>query len=123
MVNVRKIFALLLSLLLFLSVTGCGTKAEQPDSQLVQPTIITGGNKPSTNTSPELNGNSEISVQFPPETVENPDGLPVLKWVCLMEQFITSSNHLWSEDAVKEVNQMLTERMTQELSSVTGQSI
>lgn len=106
----RIVCLLLLTALSLLFVTGCGDKAEQPDSQLVQPTIITGGNKPSTNTSPGLNGDSQISVQFLPETVENPDGLPVLKWVCLMEQFITSSNHLWSEDAVKEVNQMLAER-------------
>ena len=106
----RIVCLLLLAVLSLLFVTGCCNGTEPPDSPLVQPTVITGGNKPSTNTSPGLNGDSEISVQFLPETVENPDNLPVLKWVCLMEQFITTTNNLWNDDAIKDVNQMLAER-------------
>ena len=45
------------------------------------------------------------SVQYLPETVENPDNLPVLKWVCIM-----NGKQTWTEDAVHELNQMLADR-------------
>ena len=44
-------------------------------------------------------------VQYLPETVENPDNLPVLKWVC-----IADGKQTWTEDAVHELNQMLKDR-------------
>lgn len=48
-------------------------------------------------------------VQYLPETVENPDGLPVLKWVCLM-QAANSGRITYTEDAVHDLNRMLENR-------------
>lgn len=43
------------------------------------------------------------SVQYLPENVENPNDLPVLKWVCLVDSCIQA----YSEQAVRELNQTL----------------
>ena len=48
----------------------------------------------------------EIKRQVLPETVDNPDGLPVLKWVCI----VPSADPMWNEAAVVELNQMLADR-------------
>lgn len=48
----------------------------------------------------------EINRQVLPETVENPDGLPVLKWVCM----VRTGNKAWNEAAAVELNQMLADR-------------
>ena len=44
--------------------------------------------------------------QVLPETVENPDDLPVLKWVCV----VSAGKRVWNEAAVVELNQMLADR-------------
>ena len=56
----------------------------------------------------ELNG--DVAVQVLPETVENPDGLPVLKWVCMVDDLMYSGNKPLNEAAVVELNQMLADR-------------
>ena len=56
----------------------------------------------------ELNG--DVAVQVLPETVENPDGLPVLKWVCMVDTLFYSGNNPMNEAAVVELNQMLADR-------------
>ncbi len=48
----------------------------------------------------------KINVQKLPETVENPQGLPVLKWVCILD----NSSRVWTEEAVHEANQLLADR-------------
>ncbi len=48
-------------------------------------------------------------VQYLPETVENPDNLPVLKWVCIAEALL-EGKYTWTEDAVYELNRMLADR-------------
>ncbi len=48
----------------------------------------------------------KITRQILPETVNNPEGLPVLKWVCL----ITAGDQVWNEAAVVELNQMLADK-------------
>ena len=55
-------------------------------------------------------GDYEINRQILPETVENPDGLPVLKWVCIFDRRKNVSNQIWNEAAVVELNQMLADR-------------
>ena len=50
--------------------------------------------------------NIEKNIQYLPETVENPGNLPVLKWVFAMPDM----DRTWTEDAVRELNQMLADR-------------
>ena len=52
----------------------------------------------------------EITRQVVPETVDNPDGLPVLKWVCLINTLTNRDKKPWNEAAVVEFNQMLADR-------------
>ena len=56
----------------------------------------------------ELTG--DITVQLLPETVENPDGLPVLKWVCMVDDLMHPGDNPMNEAAVVELNQMLADR-------------
>ncbi len=49
----------------------------------------------------------EVVVTRLPETVENPDGLPVLKWVYLQSQ---QSAKKWSDRVMVEINRMLADR-------------
>ena len=68
---------------------------------------LSGSNYKASGSSPENpNHNYEINRQVLPETVDNPDGLPVLNWVCLVE----AGNQVWNETAVVELNQMLADR-------------
>lgn len=55
-------------------------------------------------------GNPTINVQNLPEKVENPDKLPVLKWVCLTDFGCGGGNRVWSENAAHQLNQMLEQR-------------
>ena len=53
----------------------------------------------------------DILIRYIPEEVENPDNLPVLKWVCLtQENYGLSGNRPIHEAAMREVNQMLADR-------------
>ena len=52
-----------------------------------------------------------INCQYLPETVDNPDNLPVLKWVCLPEDRQGGKyGRVWNEEAAIELNQMLADR-------------
>ncbi len=48
----------------------------------------------------------EMKIQYLPETVDNPDNLPVLKMVCIGDEFRSD----YSDTAMKEINQMLSQR-------------
>ena len=53
----------------------------------------------------------KINCQYLPQVVDNPDNLPVLKWVCLPDYFTEGKyGSIWSEAAAIEVNQMLADR-------------
>ncbi len=54
--------------------------------------------------------NANVTIQYLPETVENPEDLPVLKWVVLTEDRYGGLNQTRSEEAVVEWNQMLADR-------------
>ena len=94
---------LLLLTLIVILLTGCVTS----------PDVTTGGKKPSVPVLGETNprettvekNNSEIRCQYIPETVENPDGIPVLKWVCL--ETSRSNFSEFSQDAVYQINRIL----------------
>lgn len=51
-----------------------------------------------------------ITSQYLPKDVENPEKLPVLKWVCLTERQYGGGVRTWNETAVLELNQMLVDR-------------
>ena len=94
-----RIFAFLLAVLLLLA--GCS----------VTPDITTTG-VPSTSVAPSVPATlpAEIVIQTLPAEVENPDGLPVLKWVCLVDDIYGGGKRSWNEAAVHELNEMLAQR-------------
>ena len=53
----------------------------------------------------------DITIQYLPEEVANPEQLPVLKWLCLIPPVgMGTYGQVWSEAAAVEVNQMLADR-------------
>jgi len=103
----KKLFALLLALLLL---TGCAVapggmeplESGQTDSTGIKLPTMPSRPRP---TKPDAN----VLFQVLPKTVDNPDNLPVLKWVCLTD-CIGGWERTWSEDAIIELNQMLAHR-------------
>ncbi len=51
-----------------------------------------------------------ITCQYLPQKVDNPENLPVLKWVCLTERQYGGGVRTWNETAAVELNQMLSDR-------------
>lgn len=51
-----------------------------------------------------------FSCQYLPATVDNPDNLPVLQWVCLTDRAYGGGQRVWNEAAAVELNQMLADR-------------
>jgi len=107
----KKLLSLILTVLLLL--TACGTVP--PDPTNTEPTKATEATEyiPPFATRPietypdPATTEMKIGCQYLPETVDNPDNLPVLKWVCLMSG---SDGSVWNETAAIEVNQMLADR-------------
>ena len=83
----------IISLLVLLALLMCGCAAQKPSGD---------GGTPL--------GDPEVKVQYLPKKVENPDGLPVLKWVCLTDLGAGGGNRVWSEPAVHQLNQALAQR-------------
>lgn len=48
-----------------------------------------------------------ITCQYLPQEVENPENLPVLKWLCLTERSYGGGVRTWNETAAVELNQIL----------------
>ena len=112
MKNRYRIIAIILVLILLL--TGCNIAPAVTDPTTTGKPGITGNpEKPTTAgqqtdpTEPEAN----VVVHYLPKAVENPDNLPVLKWVYLMLHVDGLGRGItWREEAVHEVNQMLADR-------------
>ena len=86
-----RIFALVLALLLLLS--GCSRNGSGGDI-----------NGPPT-------GDVNVTVQYLPEKVDNPENLPVLKWLCLTDFGQGGGQgRVWNETAVHQLNEMLAQR-------------
>lgn len=102
-------FALVAALLL----AGCNTKPADPTtvtnsgpaSTPTATTVI-----PTSNTTEPTEKDYSVKVQYLPENVNNPDDLPVLKWVVLTQYRNGGRNQTRTEDAVHEVNQMLADK-------------
>ena len=88
--NIR-IFALVLALLLLLS--GCSRNGGGGD--IIGPPT----------------GDVNVTVQYLPEKVDNPENLPVLKWLCLTDFGQGGGQgRVWNETAVHQLNEMLAQR-------------
>ena len=60
---------------------------------------------------PATSVDKDINIQYLPEKVENPDKLPVLKWLCLTDATMGGGpDRVWSETAVHQLNEMLAQR-------------
>ena len=121
----RRILAVILTIVLLLSLSACEKNPTFSTSATTEPTDpqqTTAGNGETKNTDPasptepmytdpteptEPAVDPRVPVcQCVPAEVTAPEGIPVLKWVCLRDEW----NHTWSEDAVIELNQMLSDR-------------
>ena len=100
----KRILTVLTLCLLVLCLFGCDTV---PDVTTTEPQRTEPQNALPPINITEMDG---YTIQYLPAEVENPDNLPVLKWVCLTERFYGSRDRLWNEMAVREVNQMLAEK-------------
>lgn len=85
---------------------GCRKENESIAGTQGKPPIIGTTNGPTGTTGQT----SAATVQYLPAEVENPEGLPVLKWVCITDMYYGGKNRVWREDAVHELNQMLKDR-------------
>ena len=56
-------------------------------------------------------GDVDVTVQYLPEKVDNPENLPVLKWLCLTDFGQGGGQgRVWNETAVHQLNDMLAQR-------------
>jgi len=107
----KHILAAVLAVLLLL--TACGTVPPDPtNTEQTKATEATEyippfATRPVETLPDPATTDMKINCQYLPATMENPDNLPVLKWVCLMDY---SDGMVWSEAAAIEVNQMLADR-------------
>jgi len=107
----KHILAAVLAVLLLL--TACGTVPPDPtnteQTKATEPSeyIPPFATRPIETEPDPATAEMKIGCQYLPETVDNPDNLPILKWVCLLDY---SDGRVWSEAAAIEVNQMLAER-------------
>ncbi len=116
----NKITVLFLILTLVLTMFGCsanpattgipGTSSNSPEGTTVIEEEIIGISFEKGNTA-NTDANPSIKKQLIPGEVENPDNLPVLKWVCFVDSSYGGSwERTWNSAAVQELNQMLAER-------------
>ena len=107
----KKLLSLILALLLLL--TACGTVPPEPtNTEQTNPTETTEyippfATRPIETYPDPATAEMKIGCQYLPQAIDNPDNLPVLKWVCLMDG---SYGAVWNEAAAIEVNQMLVDR-------------
>ena len=86
-------------------VTVPDTTTQDTTSAGKRPSVPILGN---VNTSEPADTSNSDSIRYLPEEVENPDGLPVLKWLCLETGSLSDSG--LSQDAAVEINRVLAEK-------------
>lgn len=117
---------ILLILILALGLSGCHVQPAETTAPVettvapTEPTFPRPEKKPLDLTEPEpyKEGEKEVTCRLLPETLDNPENLPVLKWVSFCtsypdyERIIVTFDRdtQWSEEAADEVNAMLAER-------------
>ena len=110
----RRLLAVILTIVLLLSLAACNKKTiSSSGATTTHPDDIPPTDEYTTSTLPpetEPEVAFQTNMQLLPETVENPERLPVLKWVCLTELMLGGGLRTWSEDAAIELNQMLAEK-------------
>lgn len=95
--NKVRVMVCLLAVLLLL--TGCNpAPAPSNTTTAVVPSSTVAQNLP------------EIVVQHLPAALDNPDGLPVLNWVCMVDPIYGGGDRSWNEAAVIELNEMLAQK-------------
>lgn len=102
----RLIGWLCLFALLFSIFTGCDQEISSNGTTIGQPPIWDDSDNNTTDNSTK----DAVTVQYLPATVDNPDNLPVLKWVCITSRYYGGENRIWREEAVHELNKMLEEK-------------
>ena len=106
----KYILVMLIALGLILIFQGCTSMPTETsplpsDSQSAVTPPSSGATKPEE-TEPE----PVVTCQTLPQQVENPENLPVLKWVCLTELLDGRPGRVWNEDAAHDLNKMLADR-------------
>ena len=109
MKNGIRMIALLLVLGLL---AGCGNGQFSSTDGATGAVGTTGHHSPTNESTGGEDSEPTVTCQYLPEKVDNPNNVPVLKWVCLTNTFFGggSGNRLWNEQAVLELNQMLADR-------------
>ena len=124
---------ILLILILALGLSGCHVQPAETTAPVettvapTEPTFPRPEKKPLDLTEPEpyKEGEKEVTCRLLPETLDNPENLPVLKWVSFCtsypdyERIIVTFDRdtQWSEEAADEVNAMLADRKSTRLNS------
>ena len=107
--RICALFLLLCPLITACNVTPQPSTSSNTTGSSVQQT--TARNEDPNNTDPTEPTETAVDprkaqCQYVPAEVTSPEGIPVLKWVCLRDEW----NHTWTEDAAVELNQMLSDR-------------
>jgi len=113
----KHILAAVLAVLLLL--TACGTVPPEPtNTEQTNPTEATDEKppfairpRPGSTLLDSAAVEMQVNCQYLPQVVDNPDNLPVLKWVCIPD-YLEDGDYgsVWSEAAAIELNQMLADR-------------
>lgn len=110
----NRTLALLLALLLLVGLVGCTeipTDSTDDTTMGAGSTVDPGSIEDPDNTEgPAVNSNAKVTCQYLPERIDNPENLPVLKWVCLTERAFGGGARTWNEAAAQELNQMLAQK-------------
>jgi hypothetical protein len=110
----RRLLVVILTIVLLLSLAACNKKTiSSSGATTTHPDDIPPTDEYTTSTLPpetEPEVAFQTNVQLLPETVENPEDFPVLKWVCLTEMMLGGGLRAWNEMAAIELNQMLAEK-------------
>ena len=111
----KPFLSLVLAVLLLL--TACGAVPPEPTStESTKPTeteetIPPFATRPIPTLPDPATVDMKIDCQYLPRIVDNPDNLPILKWVCMPDYSEGGKyGHIWNEAAAVEVNEMLADR-------------